>query len=315
MTVSAAVNAMSFGDALARGLERSKMSTEHRANQELVLRPLKDYMALQGVVTWSDVTIEMVKGYVAHLEAEGKRANTIRAYLNPIRIAYREARVKLDDRLLCLRGVVPDRPDQPKRFLSLPQLMAAIACAREAGDRAALLGFVCGGLAGMRITEIMRLTSDKVDWDAGTVETGHKNEASLRVIPVCDMVLETLRDHFDYRDKPYAATSTFSHHMRWILNTVAEETGDKSFTMVTPKDAGRKSFVNCAMYLCQENGYDTNLVRAYIGHAFPQWDILHRNYASLVPRPNDMPIVQQAAVTKLRKLVIEPLENEIKKHL
>lgn len=303
-----------FSDVLLMGLSRAEICDAHRANTARAVKPLVEFMALQGVDKWDDLGVEHVRAYVAHLKRKGLRADTIRGYINPLRIAWRESRTRFDDEPLKIGSLLPRRSEPVKRYLPLNQLIAVIECARDRGDRAALIGFIAGGLAGLRITEIMRLTPDCLDVRDRTVRVDGvtKNDSSRRIIPVAGMVADALQEHFEYRQEPYRAVTTFSHRMRWCLNQVADDTGDGTFRIIAPKDAGRKTFAEIACDVAREEGTDKDLVRAYLGHAFPAWDMLHRNYSGLVPRPDDLPHVRAKSIERLRDRIVKPLEEKIK---
>jgi integrase len=305
---------LQFSEVVRRGIVRAEMCDEHRANSNRACKPLFEFMTSRGVEAWADLGVEHVREYVAHLKQKGMAPATIRAYTNPLRIAWRENRTRFEEEPIDMRGLLPERKTPPKKYLPLNKLVAVIKCAREQQDRAATIGFVAGGLAGLRITEIMRLQPGDVDVRNKTlaVQGVTKNDASRRVIPVCGYVVDVLEEHFAYRQVSYKAVTTFSHRMRWCLNQVADDTGDETFRLVAPKDAGRKTFSELGMEVVQESGCDKDLLRAYLGHAFPAWDVLHRNYSGLVPRPDDMPHVQEKAIARLRKAIVEPLEAQIK---
>lgn len=200
-----------------------------------------------------------------------------------------------------MRRIVPTPRPAPMRYLELEQLTTVIHYAHGVNDAAALAGFVFGGLAGLRLSEICALTPAAVREDTLTV--GDKTPWSLRSIPVCAAVALFAAAWFTcHAQSPCRRFDSMSHRMRRVLNAVAALTGDTTYRMVEPHEAARRSFVNIAV----SAGVEHNILAAYIGHA-PQ-DTMSKHYADYQPHPEDMPRVLNRKQETMWAKVIKPIE-------
>lgn len=305
-------------EALNLGLERSRarICARHLRNQEKAVEVITDYLKTHkpNLQSWSELTIDDIRDYVAHLEAKNLTPNTIRAYTNPLRLAHRACRTSLSVDYLKIRDIIPVRGPVTKRFLSLEQAMRIVNRSNWQKHRAGWFCLSMGILAGLRITEAMSICNDTYDSKRQVILINHgKNTESERIIPLTPAAVEVVERHLTtpYQTgrhkpgKPYKNVSTASHEGRWVLEEMADTYRDKSFTMVTPAEAGRKTFMNIA----EEHEVDPRYIRAYCGHAAYRWDTMSRHYLGLKAKSTDMPHVQEKALRMLRENIVEPLSK------
>ncbi len=309
---------LTLAQALASGLEKSRgrMCPQHLRNQEKATQVVADYFKTfkPDLQHWQSVTIDDIRDYVAHLESRSLTPNTIRAYTNPLRLAHRATRTSLAVDYLKLRDIIPIRKPLAKRFLSMDQIRLALRLADPGKHRAGWFCLSMGAMAGLRLTEAMQICSETYDAARGVIVIDKaKNSDSERILPLTKTAIAVVEKHLttpNYSSRhragePYKSVSSVSHQCRRILNEAADYTGDESFKMVSPAEAGRKTFMN----LCEELDLDNKYVRAYCGHAAERWDTMSRHYLGLKARHDDMPHVQDKAIRKLREHVIDPLSQ------
>lgn len=254
---------------------------------------------------------ELLPGHVHEFHRwlyERYRPATVNNYMNPIRKAATWIKLYKPDlyRDLFTRNVIraKHRPAS-KRFLMPDQLAAAIGAARDGGEPNVVAALMFGGLAGLDIGEITRITGKDIK-DGLLHVRGEKNEYRPRIIPMCQQLGE-----FAYMWKQLYSRyglkteGAVSHKARLILNDCAKATGDSTFTMVTLHDCTRVTFINTALH----GGADKEYLKAYVGHA-PE-SVLAKHYGDLTPRDEDMPRVLDAKVEQLQKRVVVAVEKNI----
>lgn len=302
---------LTISEALDAGINtsRSRACARHLRNQEKASEVIKDYFSTfkPGVQHWQSITVDDIRDYVAFLESRSLTPHTIRAYTNPLRLAHRACRTSLSVDYLKIRDLIPVRKPAMKRFLSLDQIQIAL-------KRAGWFCLSMGALAGLRITEAMSVCSDTYDASNGTVAIDKgKNSESERIIPLTRSAIAVVEKHLTMptgssRHKagdPYKCESNVSHQIRRILDETADRTGDDSYRMVQPREAGRKTFMN----FCEELDIDSKYIRAYCGHAAERWDTLSKHYLGLKARSCDMPHVRDKAIRRMTENLIEPLSQ------
>lgn len=308
---------LSITAALRQGVALSRHCDSHRKNQDKAIKQLSAWFEMSGVKYWHEVTVDHIRGYIESLEQRELSPCTIRAYTNPLRLAHRAARKEISAEYLKLRDLIPPRTMPEKRFLSAPQVKTALKWADRHCDRAGYLCLAMGAMAGLRITEAMRIVPEDYNADDQTLtigrdDQGRKNEHSARVIPLLDGAAAVLEEYFNApstprhkKGEPYKCPTAMSQSVRRILDEAYDRTGDASFKMVKPTEAGRKSFMNA----CEESDVPMHYIRAYCGHAPERWDTLSRHYLALVPRPNQLPHVKDKALAGLNTHVLEQLKT------
>ena len=289
-------------------IAHSPARNEHKGKQARAAALFTAWLTTKHpeITDWAALRPMHVVEYIHSLTGRGIKPATVRLYVNPVAIAGNFAADNYDAAPLPVRKYLPKVGPPAKRYLTIGQLLALVSMTT---GRAARLGFILGGFAGLRPTEIMRLRPCDLDSD-GTLRVAErlgKNEASRRMIPLCGMALGCLREALRGRGERdlYAWTDNFSHKMRAALNHAANVTGDETYRMVTPRDAGRKTFVNIAATVGAHNDW----IRAYCGHA--PGNVLDRNYRASAPVPEDLPLLKAQGFQALRRYVVEPVEAAI----
>ena len=148
--------------------------------------------------TWTGIIFSL---YANELALENKAKRTIQIYTFPIRSASEKAALKWRGTFLDFaKGYSPPRKAggrRPQKVKSLVWVADFLLWLREApGGWAVLPGVALQGLCGCRVTEMLRLTWDRVDLDRGTVRVDGeiKNEHSRRLIPLPQLVVEILAE-------------------------------------------------------------------------------------------------------------------------
>lgn len=308
-----------FNAALLIGLDRARIGAEHAKNQRKVIGYITEYFGTHkpAVKHWSDLTVEDLREYIAHLESRGLSPCTIRAYTNPFRLAHRATRTEVGAEYLKMRDLLPKREPTEKRFLTFAQVRKAIHLADRNRLHAGYFCLVMGAYAGLRMTEAMRVTPGDYDATAGVLTIGaneRKTSDSERMIPLVRAAQEALDWHFAtpstshrFRHRAeagYTSQSSVNKQVREILQTAYAATGDPAYTLVKPSEAGRKTFANVCQY---EAGIDRTEIRVYCGHSPDRWDTLARHYLAQKATPRSMPHVREAALNRMRQVVVNPL--------
>ncbi len=165
-----------------------------------------------------------------------------------------------------------------------------MARAKDKQERNALIGFVVGGMAGLRLREIAAITRADFDAKAGTLQTGTKNDASIRCIPLLSGVVSFIQSCFETDPSQYLVhhrgvngnDNQISRGMRRVLDEAGLPT-------ISPKDAARKTAINWM----KQPGVDSDCFNRYVGHsAKTTVDRFYREYST----------------EQLRLFVIEPVQ-------
>jgi integrase len=145
-----------------------------------------------------------VQGFVNSLHAAGLAPRTVHAIYATLATVFRSAHL-LDKRLTaspCVEITLPEMPDREVKVLTVAQVRALAGWMPER-YRAAVL--IAAG-TGLRVSEVMGLTWDRIDLDARTVKVDRqitsrgmfgspKTKRSKRVVPMPEMVAEALAKH------------------------------------------------------------------------------------------------------------------------
>lgn len=238
------------------------------------------------------------------------RPTTTNNYLNPLRKAATWVKLYKPHyaKELFVRNVIRAKhTPSPKRYLMPDQLAAAVGAARDNGEPALVAALMFGGLAGLDLGEILRITRHDINRDAGTLLVrGEKNEFRPRIVPMCEPLAQFAGAWASlYAAMPVKTEGALSHKARLVLDACAKETADTTFKMVTLHDSTRVTFVNMALQAEAE----TEFVRAYIGHA-PE-SVMSKHYADLTPRKDDMPRILTGKIDQLSTRVVAPLEIKL----
>lgn len=150
------------------------------------------------------VTRSDVQAFVNRIHKGGLAPRTVQAVYVTVAAVFRSAYL-LDKRLPatpCVEIELPEIPDRDIEALTVAQVRA-LAAGMSLRYRAAVL--LAAG-TGLRISEVMGLTWDRIDLDARTVKVDRqmtpkgtfgpaKTKRSKRVVPMPDIVAEALKRH------------------------------------------------------------------------------------------------------------------------
>ena len=310
---------ITIAEALQQGRERSVCCPEHRKNLEQLGRIVENFATTRlKLDTFCDLKIHHVLALVRHMQEQEHSPSYIRHAVNTVRLAsnymsdyHGLAPIKIEQRHL------PERLEAPKMWLGYHQIAKACQIAMQPELRqqvdnprsnpqpmelARVIMLVCG-LCGVRIKEFCRLTTDSLDTGNNLTITESKNESSNRVIPIPAITAQAMREYWSKRGNWSTDRTSNAKRVRLLYQLASNVTDDDIYLLVAPKDL-RKTLVN-------ELFEDVNdpFIMAYCGWAFK--GTMHRKYLHLTPKPNDPAQIKQVALDRLRRRVVDVIEEKI----
>jgi integrase/recombinase XerC len=153
----------------------------------------------------------IIRGYLASLQKRGAKKATIARKLAVLRSFFqylvREERVSLNPAKRVLR---PKQEKRLPKFLTVDQAQALMATPSGAGwtvqrDRAILETFYSTGI---RISELVGLNPDDIDFDSGMVKVFGKGRKE-RIVPIGQKAIDALRAYLAAR--PFSTEALFSN--------------------------------------------------------------------------------------------------------
>ena len=322
---SLAGSGLFIADVFKQATTFRQICPEFRKNVEGAARRFTNFVAdeFPGVQRFDELRPFMVAQYQQRLRADGLSDNTVRLYLRAVKMAdsFVERNYGRTTPALVVEQEIPRPAPKPKLYLSFEQLCACLRRARENYLPSAVLGFALGGFAGMRLTEIIRLTPEKLKGDCVWIDGRTKNRHSPRVIPLCDVALRFARAHgrLYQRSKRgrtsgtqsngagfYATETSLSHTMADVLAELHAETGEEEYGLVDPHEAARKTFDNLLYRL----GVPADAREGYQGRKLQGMGASH--YTDVVPVPGELPKPREEKIQVFRERIIAPLNSKLK---
>ena len=313
-----------IAEAFDMALGRSTRGTDARKDWE---RQVDSFMLWlhethPEVNHWGALSRSMVWEYMTTFE--GKSANTKRLYLQPLvqtsGLMSREfgfpnfaERLNIGSKLV--------NPPAMVYLIDVVDFCDWLAARPE--WRWLEAGVALQGLAGLRVSELLRLTWDKVDLESGLIEVSGntKNEYSCRVIPIAERVLLALQQA--KQGKTAADKPKIQLIQEPVIATAdGEPYGDYSFYSLKLK-AARKQWIpritwkpkdlrNALPTFGTSEGIWSSIHEQYIGHA--PGTVTARHY---VPRLGWASSGEKQALEKqmelFRRHVVEPVNEALKK--
>lgn len=260
--------------------------------------------------SWDELSPADVVMYLRYLQSpernggKGYSYNTIRHRLLPIRVTSRWLAQSQPDKFkdICA-GIRISRQqarieyeDQEAAVWSIGQVLNFLDWLEGLSPLSRLAcGVALQGLAGLRLTEAMRLTWDRVDLEAGTVTISGKvkNRPSARKIPVAGRVLQTLSKYYQQGLQPihYECMANYGHAIRKAMRKW------NSKATIPPMNL-RKTLPTTA----DIGGWDSKYVDRYLGHGGISMKEKHYQ------KPG------RALVELFRERVVSHVEREIALH-
>jgi integrase len=310
-----ATDQLSVEQAIEMAFTHRACGPKHKRSQLRSAKLFIDHVKSKEHITlWQDLKPYMVDDFFSKMIGDQYSANYIRLISNAICVTskfvrrnYKNQAVDLDD----IRDYTPKRSAPVIKYLSLTQLLRCIQKAREMNKPGAVLGFTVGGLAGLRISEICRLHPSCLDWDALLIGGEVKNDASKRIIPVAQPVIDVLKAFaiLNYRGEQcfYKSVEAVSGQMREVLNALANDSKCEKeaadLRNIDPHQAARTTFVSI---LTNEIGIEDRHVQAYIGH---RQTMLQRHYKPSAPVPESLSGNRDTMLALMRDRITSPLEK------
>jgi len=250
---------------------------------------------------WDELTSEHVAEYERFLWNCGFAADTVRLRIAIVRKtagwmsrAHGFLNICEGFRLRRRQGDVRVASDRVLSIAQVCELLAWLEQSERPARRELALAVALQGLAGLRLTEALRLRWDDVDWEAGTVTIQGvvKNRYSARCIPIAHRVRECLEGAEKRAERllcRFAAWTSLGHAIGREMRLWSQERS------VPPKDL-RKTVPTAAA----AGDWDSLYVNRYLGHA-PQ-TIKERYYQRVAP---------ERLISLLREHVVAHIDREV----
>ena len=161
-----------------------------------------DYLQVKVAGDWSAVDQDLIQRYIEYLKSQQYSSSTV---------ARKIAAMKSFSRYLMARGTLDSDPtaalDSPKVKKRLPKAISVdqinqLLEVTNAGDSAkslrdsAIIGLLYA--SGMRVTELVSLDIDDIDFEAGAIRVGSKKQRSKeRLVPLNGEALNTLQAYVE----------------------------------------------------------------------------------------------------------------------
>lgn len=302
--------AINIADALELGIVKSDSGDDHKDVLRLTAGyAQKHLMKEQKLRSWHDVEERHIAKYVESLKAKGLAGSTIKNYVVPLRLASNATRWEFNAKPIDFNLIrLPDRENKPARFLTAPDAFRALKCIRRMPKkRRPFTALAAGFLGGLRLTEFNRLTPDKLIGDELEISGRTKNNPSARVIPIPQLLVQILKEWFEYGVEPVRDSRELGRRVRTALDDLAFYTGIEDYELVEPRDAGRKSWVQWASML----NVPERAAQAYMGHHMGNAMINRYYHFNSPPKPTQTAAQREQPMQKLRELVLAPIEKAI----
>lgn len=210
----------------------------------------------------------MIRGYLASLQKGGAKKSTIARKLAVLRSFFqhlvREGRVSLNPAKRVLR---PKQEKRLPRFLTVDQAQALMTTPSGEGwtvqrDRAILETFYSTGI---RISELVGLNPDDIDFDSGMVKVFGKGRKE-RIVPIGQKAVDALRAYLAAR--PFSAEALFINARGGRLTARSVDRIVKKYVrrIDQPNMVPHSLRHTFATHLLEE-GADLRSVQEMLGHA------------------------------------------------
>lgn len=303
---------LTISDALKLGIkEASDSSDEHKKVLGITADLAARYFASQKLKHIVQVNERAVVSYIKDMQKRGLKPASIRHYLVPLRHAIRATKWDTGHSIDFESLPIPKREYGHANYVPAEQMFQALDSIRAFERWRSYACLSAGFMAGLRISEFNRLTSDKLRGDELEISGRTKNLPSRRVIPIPPTLAVILQEWFDRKMEPISCVKNLGRQVRSSLDAAFESL--RLDLDVCAREAGRKSWVQWAGAL----NLDENATRAYAGHTLRDMrhDALHNNYQfNAPPRPEQTAIQRQGPMQKLRAMIAEPVERAIQEH-
>jgi integrase len=301
-----------FAQALAMTNRKDRSRNDWLREQVRFMEWLADHYP--EVTHWQMIGRQMIREYI-QAKFEGRSPNRIRLGLNPVvqTAGFMEREFGMAN--VTTRLGIGTRLVRPTPLVYLNDVLSFLKTFQPANPRLAI-GAELQALAGLRMTEALRLTWDRVDLERGLIEISGevKNASSARVIPVCRRLLKSLKalartSHVEgpvvmspkgcsYADGQ-RCWNNYSHRLK------------AAFKAWNPAiEWAPKDLRNCLPQFWASTGRSSDISEQYLGHT-PK-TVTGRHYIarlSAVSKGEAEALDRQ--MNLFRQLVIEPLDEAI----
>jgi len=249
---------------------------------------------------WDEVTREDVARYEKYLWGKGLRPNTVRLYLWAVKFTAKWMYLTGKYPNICEGYRMRKRPNVEEydegKALTISQVCDFLQWLSESRHKDLAPGIALQGLAGLRVTEALRLTWENVDLANGTITIAGvvKNSSSVRRIPVASVVQEALIAAKGTGRVVNKYRSLYSYGKAFRR---AVKEWDSS--LVLPPKELRNTIPSAAF----DGGWDSRYVDRYLGHT-----------ATSMKEKHYQKVKRDRLVTLLHEHVVKRIEGEINLH-
>ena len=290
-------------DVFTRWLESRNCSPKTQRDYRNYIASFLGWIDKRGdLPQFSEIRLEHLQAYANHLHREGYAQDSIRLYLFPLVSTFRWAAANWPGEIQDVSvGLQKPRQARTKYKADVaPSLTFREVCEfldfLEDPEKAPegykiILGVALQGLAGLRLTEVLRLTHDKLVKDTLTVEGVVKNSASIRRIPLPALVLDLISEYRNsiidrfttYMDLTAYSKAVSSHLVAW-----GSEISPRELRRTIPTEFRVRGF----------HGWTTE---RYLGHAVST--VTDRHYVALA---------EGKSIQLMRDQVVRPINRTLR---
>lgn len=189
-----------------------KSEKTQRAYRETLLR-------FQNFLDGKEPTEDRARGFIAQLKDKGLKPSSICRHGYALRKYFQWARIPLNLEL-------PSIPTRVPRWLDKKQIQALIIAARNPLERALIMLLYDSAT---RISEVLSLKKEDIDWDGGFIRIIGKGEREAWV-PVGEATLGALQQYLKWYKGKSEYLFPFSYYdVRKWLNGAAKRAGIENF--------------------------------------------------------------------------------------
>lgn len=260
----------SIPDVFSRWIETLTCRPSTKKGYADSIKLFLDYCDSRSLYWWADLRLEHVQAYYQTVRAQAY--DTARLRMLPIKAASRWAAINWPEFINFAAGLVMLKPQRTTFVLDEREALTFEEVAKVLMARLEDYRFVQGialqSLAGLRVTEMLRLTWDNIDGDVITIHGEVKNAASVRRIPISWHTAEILRrSRVDNRViDAYANHNNYYHAVRGVLKEHGFDIPPKNLRKTLPTEFKRR-------------GWDGYILERYVGHAAKT--IMDRHYVAI----------------------------------
>lgn len=260
-------------DALLKVLNTTSRNQRSRRDWEYAGKRFLEWLSVNCPhnLYWDMLSRDNIRSYMASYD--GKSANTIRLAMQPIIQASRFLSIEYGCKDIAAGLRLSNRLKETPPIVYLTDVVEFI---NSLHDPILEVGACLQGLAGLRVSEAVNLTWNRVNLDQGLIEISGatKNKYSTRVIPICQRVRAALIRAREARSQNNRIQEIQEHV---IVGKKGKGFVDsESYTKILKREIVRwnpkltwkvKDLRNCLPTFASLSGISNDIWEQYLGHA------------------------------------------------